>query len=112
MDVEGWTSSPGISAWFFLDEEQLDTAKDWYLQQGGSIEDQDAIDARLFYDAVSYATMYRDAYGGPMGISIEEAYSRSNLLNDRRLEDAEGLDLSYTQSASYVAWLCDTYSLD
>jgi len=112
MDVEGWTSSPGISAWFFLDEEQLDTAKDWYLQQGGSLEYQDAVDARLFYDAISYATMYRDAYGGPMGISIEEAYSRSNLLNDRRLEDAEGLDLSYTQAASYVAWLCDTYSLD
>jgi hypothetical protein len=24
----------------------------------------------------------------------------------------DGLELNYTQAASYIAWLCDTYSID
>lgn len=110
-DLNGWEWSPGISAWYCLDEEQLFAAKEWYLQQGGSLADEDAIDPRLFYDAIAFATMFRNAHDGPLGISIEEKYSRLTGRN-YYMSDMKGLELNYTQAASYVAWLCDTYSLD
>jgi hypothetical protein len=110
-DLNGSEWRPGISAWYCLDEEQLVAAKDWYLQQGGSLADESAIDPRLFYDAIAFATMHRNAHDGPLGISIEEKYSRLTGRDYYR-SDMEGLELSYTQAASYVAWLCDTYSMD
>jgi hypothetical protein len=110
-DLNGWEWSPGISAWYCLDEEQLFAAKEWYLRQGGSLADEEAIDPRLFYDAIAFATMYRNAHDGPLGISIEEKYTRLTG-RDYYLSDMEGLELNYTQAASYAAWLCDTYSMD
>jgi len=110
-DLNGREWRPGISAWYCLDEEQLAAAKEWYLQQGESLADESAIDPRLFYDAIAFATMHRNAHDGPLGISIEEKYSRLTGRDYYRSE-MEGLELSYTQAASYVAWLCDTYSID
>ena len=110
-DLNGWEWRPGISAWYCLDEEQLFAAKEWYLQQGGNLADEDAINPRLFYDAIAFATMYRNAHDGPLGISIKEKYTRLTGQN-YYMSDMEGLELNYTQAASYVAWLCDTYSLD
>jgi hypothetical protein len=109
-DLNGLESSPGISFWYFLDEEQLATAKEWYLQQGGGLTDEDAIDLRLFTDAVSFATIKRNAHGGPLGESIEERLEHFNTGYD--VSDMAGLEMNYTQAASYVAWLCDTYSID
>jgi len=109
-DINGRESNPGISYWYFLDKEQLGTAKEWYLQQGGIMENEDSIDPRLFTDAIAYATMYRNAYGGSMGLPIDEKYER--LSPNFNLSEMDGLELNYTQAASYVAWLCDTYSLD
>jgi hypothetical protein len=109
-DINGLESSPGISFWYFLDADQLETAKTWYLQQGGSLVEEEAIDLRLFTDAVAYATMDRGAHGGPLGMSI--GYRAQHINPGLDLSDMVGLELSYTQAASYVAWLCDTYSLD
>jgi hypothetical protein len=109
-DIQGLESSPGISFWYFLDEEQLETAKAWYLKQDGSLEDEDDIDMRLFTDAIAYATIDRIAYGGPLGMSIGVRAQHFNPGLD--LSEMDGLEMTYTQAASYVAWLCDTYSID
>lgn len=109
-DLSGWEADPGISYWFRLDSEQLDAARAWYLAQGGDLDSREAIDPRLFTDAMAFASLYRNAYGGPLGISIEEKAARLH----QRLEVSamEGVELNYIQAASYVAWLCDTYGLD
>jgi hypothetical protein len=109
-DLNGLESSPGISFWYFLDEEQIETAKAWYQQQGGSLEDEGTIDLRLFTDAIAYATMDRNAHGGPLGTSIGDRVQHLNPGLD--LSGMDGLELTYTQAASFVAWLCDTYTLD
>ncbi len=109
-DINGRQSSPGISYWYYLDEEQMSAAIEWYLKQGGSINSVSVIDARLFTDAVAFATIYRMPHGGSMGISIYEKYNRLRPKLD--LTKMDGLELNYSQAASYVAWLCDTYSLD
>jgi hypothetical protein len=109
-DINGLESNPGISFWYFLDEEQLEAAKAWYLKQGGSLADEESIDLRLFTDAVAFATINHGAYGGPLGISIGERMAAQQPNYD--LSGMEGLELNYTQAASYVAWLCDTFSLD
>jgi hypothetical protein len=106
-DLNGLEGVPGISYWYGLDEEQLDAAKALYLQQGGSLDSEDVIDPRLFTDAVAFATMNRDAYGGVLGISIEEKFERFYDVSEM-----VGIDLTDAQAASYVAWLCDTYSMD
>jgi hypothetical protein len=54
--------------------------------------------------------MDRGAHGGPLGMSI--GYRAQHINPGLDLSDMVGLELSYTQAASYVAWLCDTYSLD
>ena len=106
-DLNGLEGMPGISYWYGLDEEQLDTARAWYLQQGGSLDSEDVIDPRLFTDAVAFATMNRDAYGGVLGISIELKFQRYYEVSKM-----VGKELTDAQAASYVAWLCDTYSMD
>ncbi|MDY6868564.1 MAG: hypothetical protein SVT56_11820 [Chloroflexota bacterium] len=109
-DLNDRELSQGVSYWYDLDEEQLSTAEAWYLAQGGELENEDAIDPRLFVDAVAFATMYRDALGGvrgfPIGAKLEILKPNLNLTG------IEGLELSYTQAASFVGWLSDTYSLD
>lgn len=109
-DFNGRESSPGISYWYCLDEEQLSAAIDWYWMHGGSLESEDSIDSRLFLDAIAFVTMYRDAHGGPLGISMGEKYERLNISRD--ISKMDGMELSYTQAASYAAWLSDTYTLD
>ncbi len=99
-----------ISYCYCLDSEQLETAKKWYLAQGGLFIDEASTDPRLFADAVAFATMYRDAYGCSRGIPIGEKYK--NLIPRQNLDSQEGLELSYHQAASFIAWLCDAYSLD
>jgi len=106
-DLNGLEGIPGVSYWYGLDEDQLAAAKAWYLQQGGSLDSEDVIDPRLFTDAVAFATMNRDAYGGVLGISIEKKFERFSDLSDM-----VGIDLTDAQAASYVSWLCDTYSMD
>ncbi len=103
------SNSPGTSYWYFLDSEQLNAAKEWYLAQGGQIENEESTDPRLYTDAVSFATMYRDVPGA-LGISIGEKYDL--LVSGFQLKGQDGLELSYTQAASMIAWLCDTYTLD
>ena len=104
------TSAPGTSHWYFLDPEQFSAAKAWYLAQGGKMENKESIDPQLYVDAVSFATIYRDAHGGARGISIGEKYDL--LIPGFHNEGQDGMELSYTQAASLVAWLCDTYSID
>jgi hypothetical protein len=111
QDINGEELSPGISFWYCLDEEQLASAKEWYLSQGGSLQDQESINPRLFTDAIAFATIYRNAYDGPLGISIEEKYTRL-FGRSFSTRDFDGLELSYTQAASFVGWLCDTYTVD
>ncbi len=100
----------GTSYWYFLDPEQLETAKAWYVAQGGRMETEKSTDPRLYTDAVSFATIYRDAHGGSAGISIGAKYDY--LVAGFQLKGQDGTELSYTQAASMIAWLCDTYTLD
>lgn len=110
FDVADTNIPPGTSYCYFLDPEQFGAAVEWYLAQGGLMENEESVNPRLYTDAVSFATMYRDAYGGSRGIPIGVKYE---LLNPRlNIEGQDGLELSYTQAASFVAWLCDTYSID
>ena len=95
-------SIPGISYWYGLDAEQLEAAKQWYLAQGGRMESEEVVNPRLFTDAVAFATIYRDSYGG-LGLPMEKYLHPTGQ---------EGLELSYTSAASFVAWMCDKYSLD
>ena len=109
-DLSGHKYKPGISYWYFLDSEQFEAAQEWYLAQGGGMENEESVDPRLYTDAVAFATMYRDAHGGSLGIPIGE---KMEILSPRlNLAGQDGLELSYTQAASFVAWLCDTYSMD
>lgn len=101
---------PGTSYWYYLDTEQLEAAKAWYLAQGGRLETEESIDPRLFADAVAFATMHRNAHSGARGIPIGEKYDA--LVPGFRLADQDGMELSYTQASSLIAWLCDTYTLD
>jgi hypothetical protein len=99
---------PGISFCYCLDSEQLEAAQKWYLTQGGQMENEESIDPRLYTDAVAFATMYRDATDN--GLPIGKIYE---ILKMRKEFDSQdGQELSYTQAASFVAWLCDTYSID
>jgi hypothetical protein len=98
----------GISFCYCLDPEQLETAKKWYLFQGGQVENEESINPRLYTDAVAFATLYRDASYN--GLPIGKIYEILGILDG--FEDQNGLELSYTQAASFVAWLCDTYSID
>jgi len=104
------TRDTDYSYWYFLDPDQSEAARKWYLLQGGKLDNEESIDPRLFTDAVAFATMVRDAHGGSMGIPIGVKYE--NLYPDKRFANHEGWELSYTQSASFIAWLCDTYSID
>ena len=100
------TIVPGKSFCYYLDPEQLAVAKQWYIAQGGRIDDEEVISPRLFVDAVSFATIYRKAYGGSRGVPIGEKYAQI------KFDSQDGLELSYTQASSYVSWLIDTYTLD
>ncbi len=109
-DLKGRELSEGVSYWYNLDEEQLAAAKAWYLAQGGELVTQEIVDPRLFMDAVAFATLYRDALGGvrgyPMGAKLEILHPNFDQTG------LDGMELSYTQAASFTAWLSDTYSLD
>jgi hypothetical protein len=109
LDTEG-REVPGTSYWYFLDAEQFEAAKAWYLVQGGQMENEESIDPRLYSDAVAFATINRDAHGGSRGIPIGEKYDL--LVPGFHNKGQDGVELSYTQAASFVAWLCDTYSID
>ncbi|MBN1371177.1 MAG: hypothetical protein JW987_04385 [Anaerolineaceae bacterium] len=100
-----------LSYWYSLYPDQAAAAKSWYLAQGGSMEDKESVDVRLYTDAVSFATMFRDAAGGPSNWPIGYVY-KTLYPGQSRWEGQDGLELSYTQAASLVAWLCDTYTLD
>jgi len=100
------TIVPGKTYCYCLDPEQLEAAKQWYLTQGGRVDSENDVDPRLFVDAVAFATMYRDAYAGSRGVPIGEKYSQ--IQPDRQ----DGLELNYTQAASFVGWLIDTYTID
>jgi hypothetical protein len=104
------TGVPGTTYWYFLDSEQFKAAKAWYLAQGGQIVNEESVDPRLYADAVSFATMFRDAYSGARGIPIGEKYAL--LVHGFHNEGQDGLELSYTQAAAFVGWLCDTYTID
>jgi hypothetical protein len=108
LNTEG-REVPGTSYWYFLDAEQFEAAKTWYLAQGSQMENEESVDPRLYADAVSFATMYRDA-GGSRGIPIGEKYDL--LVPGFHNEGQDGVELSYTQAASFLAWLCDIYSID
>ncbi|MBN2044784.1 MAG: hypothetical protein JW757_07180 [Anaerolineales bacterium] len=99
----------GTSYCYFLDAEQSKVANAWYLAQGGSMETEDSINARLYADAVSYATIYRNAGPGSRGASIGYKYDRKHFSINA---DMAGMELSYTQAASFIGYLCDTYSID
>jgi len=107
---EEMSIAPGKSYCYFLDSEQFAAAKAWYLAQGGQMENEESTDPRLYADAVAFATMYRNAYGGSRGIPIGEKYKDLSIRIN--LDGQDGLELSYTQAASFIGWLCDTYSID
>lgn len=107
---EEMSIAPGKTFWYFLDPEQFAAAKAWYLAQGGKMENEESTDPRLYADAVAFATMYRNAYDGSRGSPIGEKYKALGIrLN---FEGQDGLELSLTQAASFIGWLCDTYSID
>jgi hypothetical protein len=97
-----------VSYCYYLDSDQLETAKKWYMAQGRQFGSEESIDSRLYTDAVAYATMYRDAKYN--GLPIGEKYEILSMRD--HFENQDGLELSYTQAASFVAWLCDTYTID
>ena len=115
-DLSGWVNevgkslAPGTSYWYFLDPEQLEAAKQWYLAQGGRMETEEVVDPRLFTDAVAFVTIYRDAHDGARGLPIGKKYKI--LVPGLDLKGQEGLELSYTSAASFIAWMCDKYSLN
>ncbi len=115
-DLSGYTIDLGISGLpkdltycYRLDSEQFEAAKAWYLTQGGLTDNSEDVDVRLFTDAIAFATMYRNAYPGTLGTPIGEKYQ---IGPNSKLASLDGMELSYTQAASLVAWLCDTYTLD
>ncbi len=101
-----------LSYWYCLYPDQAAAAKSWYLAQGGSMEDKESVDVRLYTDAVSFATMFRDSAGGPSNWPIGFVYNTLYPGKSKSWEGQDGLELSYTQAASMIAWLCDTYTLD
>ncbi len=115
-DLSGYTIDLDISGLpedltycYRLDSEQFEAAKAWYLAQGGLTDNSEVVDVRLFSDAFAFATMYRNAYPGTLGTPIGEKYQ---IGPNSKLASLDGLELSYTQAASMIAWLCDTYTLD
>lgn len=102
--------APGTSSCYFLDPEQHEAAQEWYLAQGGQMENEESVDPRLYTDAVVFASIYREPNGGNLGIPFSVLYK--NFISRNNLEGQEGLELSSTQATSFVAWLCDTYSID
>ncbi len=100
----------GMSYWYFLDPEQLAAAKTWYLAQGGQMDTENAIDPLLFADAVAFATMDRNAYGGLRGITFSDKYSALHKYSEE--QNLDGMELSYTQAASFLGYLSDRYTLD
>lgn len=106
----GITVQAGTSYWYMLDPEQVEAAKAWYLAQGGQIESEESVDPLLYAHAVAFATIYRDAYPSirshPLGMRYE-SFTPGEINPGQ-----EGLELSTTQAASFVAYLCDTYTLD
>ncbi|MEN8240575.1 MAG: hypothetical protein ABFS17_01540 [Chloroflexota bacterium] len=102
--------SPGTSYCYYLDVEQVLAAKEWYLAQGGLLDNEESIDIQLYTDAVAFATIYREASGDLRGLPLGEVYE--NRYPRFNLDGQDGLELSITQAASFFAWLCDTYSLD
>ncbi|MAT42070.1 MAG: hypothetical protein CL609_06990 [Anaerolineaceae bacterium] len=107
---EEMNTDPTISSWYFLDAEQFESAQLWYRANGGEMDNEESINPRLYTDAVAFATMYRDAHGGSRRIPIGLKYSV--LSPNNNLEGQKGLELSYTQAAAFIGWLCDTYTLD
>jgi len=101
-----------LSYWYGLYPDQVAAAKSWYLAQGASMEDKESVDVRLYTDAVSFATMFRDAAGGPSNWPIGYVYNTLYPGRSKSWEGQDGLELSYVQAASMIAWLCDTYTLD
>lgn len=100
----------GTSNCYFLDPEQFSAAKEWYLAQGGQMDKEEFINPRLYADAVSFATIYRDAYGGSRGLSVATKYSYVDT--GLGLDIEKGMQLSYTQAAAFLAWQCDIYTID
>lgn len=94
-----------LSSCHLLDEDQFTSAISWYLLNGGEMTPESAIDPLLYANAVSYATMYRDAKGS-RGTPIAVKYEVFGF------EPQENSELSYTQAASFVSYLCDTYTID
>ena len=101
--------APGTSYWYFLDPEQFEAAKQWYLAQGGRMDSEEVVNPHLFTDAFSFATIYREA-NGARGVPMGKKFKALNPFFDPKGQ--EGLELSYTSAASFIAWMCDKYSLD
>ena len=74
------------------------------------METEEVVDPRLFTDAVAFVTIYRDAHDGARGLPIGKKYKI--LVPGLDLKGQEGLELSYTSAASFIAWMCDKYSLN
>jgi hypothetical protein len=96
---------PEVTSCYLLDAEQFEAVKVWYVANEGQLEPEEAIDPFLYANAVSFATIYRDS-NGSLGIPIGVKYEK------RGSGWQDGYELSYTQVASFVAWLCDTYTID
>lgn len=103
------STAPETSFCDFLDAEQFEAAQAWYLAQGGQLQSEEVVNLRLYTDAVAFATMYRHA-SGSQGDTIGEMYETA--YPDLDLESLKGMELTPTQSASFSAWLSDTYSID
>jgi len=110
VNEEGDADYLGTSYWYSLDPEQLDVTKKYYLANGGKLSEQSEIDPRLFIDAVSFSTMFREQHGGTRGASIGEKYD--TLFDDLNYTSKPGMELSYTKAAAFLAWLIDNYSLN
>jgi hypothetical protein len=109
-ELNGRMNEVGTSYCYSLEADQLEAAQAWYVSQGGEMVNEVSIDFRLYIDAVVFATIYRDTDGGPLGKSLGEFYEASNP--QIVLASQQGLELSFPQTTSFVAYLFETYTMD
>ena len=74
-----------------------------YLEKGGRIDLAIHFDMRLYFDLIAHAELEMGTF-----VTLGETYDK---VNDKESKHT-GRELSYSQAASLVAYLADTYGID
>jgi len=104
----------GFDAAFFLGEgleEYEAIIKERYARYTGGDETA-PLDMRSIYDATSFA-LYNDETGifRECDLAMTTPLNQTPFFNQKH-KDCAGNDLSYTEAASFIAYLVDTYSAE